>query len=319
MSIVFLDRGTFAATVRFAPPGAGVAGRPWRDHSHTPPELVLERARDAEVVVTNKVPLPAALIEQLPRLRLVACAATGVDNVDVDAARRRKVAVCNVRGYAIHSVPEHVFAMLLALRRNLLRYRQAVQAGEWARSDSFCLLTDSIEDLAGATLGIVGSGALGQSVAKLGEAFGMNVLLAERRGAEMVRPQRAAFDRVLSDSDIISLHLPLTPQTRNLIGRDELARMKPTTILINTARGGIVDETELLAALRGGHLAGACLDVLGEEPPAADHPLISAGLPNLLVTPHIAWASRQAQQRLADEVIENIAAFFRGEVRNRVV
>ncbi len=290
MSIVFLDRDTFVASVRFAT--AGVAGRPWHDHSHTPPELVLECARDAEVVVTNKVRLPAALIEQLPSLRLIACAATGVDNVDVDAARRRGVAVCNVQGYAIHSVPEHVFAMLLALRRNLPLYHQAVQAGEWARSGSFCLLTYPIDDLAGATLGIVGAGALGQSVARLGEAFGMNVLLAERRGADGVRPQRTSFEQVLSDSDVLSLHLPLTSQTRNLIGARELARMKRTAILINTARGGVVDETALLAALQAGHLAGACLDVLGEEPPAADQPLISAGLPNLLITPHLAWASR---------------------------
>ncbi|MHB8348041.1 MAG: D-2-hydroxyacid dehydrogenase [Acidiferrobacterales bacterium] len=316
MNIVFLDRDTFVPSVRFAP--AGVAGRTWRDHSSTPPERVLERARDAEVVVTNKVSLPAAVIERLPSLRLIACAATGVDNVDVVAARRCGVAVCNVRGYALHSVPEHVFAMLLALRRNLLRYRQAVQAGEWARSDAFCLLGDPIDDLAGASLGIVGPGALGRSVAKLGEAFGMQVLLAERRGAEKIRPPRIAFERVLSDADVISLHVPLTPQTRNLIGGAELACMKRTAILVNTARGGVVDETALLAALRGGRLGGACLDVLGTEPPAADHPLISAGLPNLLITPHIAWASRQAQQRLADEVVENIAAFFRGESRNRM-
>ncbi len=316
MSIVFLDRNTFVPSVQFAP--AGVAGRTWRDHSSTPPELVLERARGAEVVVTNKVSMPAEIIERLPGLRLIACAATGVDNVDVNAARRCGVAVCNVRGYALHSVPEHVFAMLLALRRNLLRYRQAVQDGEWARSDSFCLVNDPIDDLAGASLGIVGAGALGRAVAKLGEAFGMQVLLAERRGVEKMRPQRVAFERVLSDADVISVHLPLTPQTRNLIGADELACMKPSAILINTARGGVVDEAALLVALRGGYLGGACLDVLGTEPPLADHPLISARLPNLLITPHIAWASRQAQQRLADEVVNNIDAFFRGESRNRV-
>ncbi|MDA8362608.1 MAG: D-2-hydroxyacid dehydrogenase [Gammaproteobacteria bacterium] len=317
MSIVFLDRDTFAASVRFGP--AAVAGRPWHDYACTPVELVLDRTRAAEVVVTNKVRLPGTLIEQLPQLRLIACAATGVDNVDIEAARRCGVAVCNVRGYAMHSVPEHVFAMLLALRRNLLRYRQAVQAGDWARSDSFCLLAYTNDDLAGATLGIIGAGALGLAVARLGQAFGMNVLLAEHRGAETVRPQRVPFDQVLSDSDVISLHLPLTPQTRHLIGSRELSRMKRNAILVNSARGGVVDEAALLAALRAGNLGGACLDVLSEEPPAADHPLLSADLPNLLITPHIAWASSQAQQRLADEVVENIAAFFRGEPRNRVV
>ncbi len=317
MSIVFLDRGTFSASVRFGAPG--VAGRSWQDYAHTSADRVFERARTAEVVVTNKVPLPRAVIERLPQLRLIVCAATGVDNVDIEAARRQGVAVCNVRGYAIHSVPEHVFAMVLALRRNLFRYRQAVQTGDWTRSDSFCLLTYPNEDLAGSTLGIVGAGTLGEAVARLGQAFGMNVLLAERRGAETTRPGRVPFERVLADSDVISLHLPLTPLTCGLIGSSELARMKPGAILINTARGGVVDEVALLAALKSGRLGGAGLDVLSQEPPAAGQPLAFADLPNLLVTPHIAWASRQAQQRLADGVVENIAAFFRGEPQNRVV
>ncbi len=316
MGIVFLDRGTFLPSVRFA--ASDIGGRPWRDYLYSPPERVLEHARDAEVLVTNKVRLPAELITALPQLRLIVCAATGVDNVDVEVARGRGVVVCNVRGYAAHSVPEHAFAMLLALRRNLLRYRQALEDGEWARSPIFCLLTWPNEDLYGSTLGVIGGGALGQAVARIGQAFGMNVLLAERRDAVAIRPQRVPFDRVLADSDVISLHLPLTPQTRNLIGVMELAAMKRNAILINTARGGIIDETALLAALRDGRIAGACLDVLATEPPGADHPLVSARLPNLLVTPHIAWASRQAQQYLADEVVANIAAFFRGETRNRV-
>jgi len=317
MSIVFLDRNTFASSVRFAAPAERSLA--WHDYPHTPPQLALERLRDAEVVVSNKVRLPGALIGQLPCLKLIAAAATGVDHIDLDAAQQHGVAVCNVRGYAIHSVPEHVFATLLALRRNLLWYQRAVRAGDWARAESFCMMAFPIDDLADATLGVIGAGALGQAVARLGKAFGMRVLLAEQRATVDLRPGRVRFEQVLSDSDVISLHIPLLPNTRNLIGAAELACMKPSAILINAARGGIVDEAALLDALRAGRLGGACLDVLGEEPPAADHPLIAAGLPNLIVTPHIAWASRQAQQRLADEVVENISAYFRGERRNRVV
>ncbi|MHB8454542.1 MAG: D-2-hydroxyacid dehydrogenase [Acidiferrobacterales bacterium] len=317
MSTVFLDRNTFAEAVRFAS-NSGQDGA-WREYPFTPPERVLERTRDAEVIVTNKARLPGAVIAQLPQLKLIAAAATGVDHIDLDAAHQHGVAVCNVRGYANHSVPEHVFAMLFALRRNLLRYHAAVQAGEWARSDLFCLHAYPIEDLAGATLGIIGAGTLGRAVARLGHAFGMRVLLGEQRAAPARRPGRIAFDQLLAEADVISLHVPLTSNTHNLIGAPELERMKAGAILINVARGGVVDESALLSALRAGRLGGACLDVLDAEPPPANHPLISAGLPNVLVTPHVAWASRQAQQRLADEVAENIAAYFRGERRNRVV
>lgn len=312
MSIVFLDRNTFAASIRFA------AAEGSRDYPRTAPEQVVERARDAAVIVTNKVKLPGALLEQLPRLKLVAVSATGVDHIDLDAARRLGIGVCNVRDYATHSVPEHVFAVLLALRRNLQRYATAAIDGHWSKSEAFCLHDWPIDDLAGSTLGIVGGGALGKAVARLAEAFGMRVRVADRRGAS---PRRGyvAFEQVLAEADVLSLHVPLTPETRSLIGAPEIARMKPSAILINSARGGVVDEATLLDALRTGRLAGAAIDVLGGEPPPAEHPLLVAQLPNLLITPHIAWASRQAQQRLADEVMENIAAFRRGERRNRVV
>jgi glycerate dehydrogenase len=315
MKTVFLDRSTFSDPIVF--PVARLAGD-WQEHARTMPGQVLSRAADAAVVVTNKVKLPAALLEKLPQLRLVAVAATGVDHVDLDAARRLGVGVCNVRDYATHSVPEHVFAVLLALRRNLLVYAAAATNGTWSRAENFCLLNWPIEDLAGSTLGIVGGGSLGKSVAKLGAAFGMRVLLAERRDAPL-RSGRVAFERVLAEADVLSLHVPLTPATRNLIGASELNQMKPTAILINSARGGVVDEAALVAVLRAGQLAGAAVDVLTAEPPPADHPLLTASLPNLLVTPHIAWASLQAQQRMADEVVENIAAFLRGELRNRIV
>ena len=315
MKIAFLDRSTFYDSIAFS---VLRLDADWQEHGRTPPDQVLTHAADAAVVVTNKVKLPGALLERLPKLKLVAVAATGTDHIDLDAARRLGIAVCNVRDYATHSVPEHVFAVLLALRRNLIAYAAAATNGAWSCAGNFCLLDWPIEDLAGSTLGIIGGGALGQSVAKLGAAFGMRVLLAERRAAPL-RSGRVAFEQALAEADVLSLHVPLTPATRNLIGATELAQMKPSAILINSARGGVVDEVALVTALRAGQLAGAAVDVLTSEPPPADHPLLSAKLPNLLVTPHIAWASRQAQQRMADEVVTNIAAFLRGERRNRVV
>ena len=278
----------------------------------------MAHAAGAEVIVSNKVRLPGELLKRLPSLKLVAVAATGVDHIDLAVAARLGIGVCNVADYATHTVPEHVFALVLALRRNLLRYASAARDGRWSAAPAFCLHDWPIDELAGATLGIVGRGTLGAGVARLGQAFGMRVLHAERRGAASVRPGREAFEQVLAAADVLSLHVPLTAETRNLIGRAELARMKPTALLINTARGGVVDEPALHDALRNGRIAGAGLDVLSSEPPSTDHPLLAADLPNLIVTPHVAWASRQAQQRLADEVIENIAAYYRGERRNRV-
>lgn len=315
MNIVFLDRDTFARDVRFAP----LADFRWRDWPATRPEEVTTRATDAEVVLTNKVRITAEHMAALPRLRLIAATATGVDNIDIEAARRHGIAVANVRGYAVNTVPEHVFALMLALRRSLPAYRDDLRAGRWSGSNVFCLLTQPIRDLAGSTLGVVGGGSLGQAVARLGTAFGMRVLFAEHRGVTAVRPGRASFEQVLAESDVLTLHLPLTPETHHLVGAPELARMKRDAILINTARGALVDPRALVAALKSGRLAGAGIDVLDTEPPPADHPLLAAELPNLIVTPHVAWASLEAQQRLADEVMANVAAFARGESRNRVV
>lgn len=349
MNIVFLDRSTFARDVRFASDALGdrsrhrstsafvpddalppaslrssfipgvVADISWREWPATRPEEVVARAADAEVVLTNKVRIAAEHMAALPRLKLIAATATGVDNIDIDAARRHGIAVANVRGYAVNTVPEHVFALMLALRRSLPGYRDDLRAGRWSRAEVFCLLTQPIRDLAGSTLGVVGGGSLGQAVARLGAAFGMRVLLAERCGVTAVRSGRASFEQVLVESDVLTLHLPLTPETRHLIDAPALARMKPGAILINTARGGLVDPAALIAALKNGHLAGAGIDVLDTEPPSPDHPLLAADLPNLIVTPHVAWASLEAQQRLADEVMANVVAFARGESRNRVV
>ncbi|BAU49925.1 glycerate dehydrogenase [Sulfurifustis variabilis] len=311
--IVFLDRDSLIAELR-----TPAFPHRWRDYPATGPAQVAEHLRGATVAITNKVALRKDALEQLPDLRLVAIAATGTDNVDLGYCHARGIKVANIRNYAVHTVPEHVFMMILALRRNLLAFRQDLKDGLWQRAGQFCLFTQPIHDLHGSTLGIVGRGALGRAVARLGQAFGMNALYAEHKGAASVREGYTAFDEVLREADVLSLHSPLTPATRNLIGEAELARMKPSAVLINTARGGLVDEAALARALSEGRLAGAGFDVLSGEPPRADNPLLALDLPNFILTPHVAWSSREAMQRLADQLIDNIEAFARGEPRNLV-
>ncbi|MCC6301997.1 MAG: 2-hydroxyacid dehydrogenase [Gammaproteobacteria bacterium] len=313
---VFLDRGSMGgddvdlSSLTEALPE-------WRFYEATPADLVLDRIRDADVVVTNKVMLEGSVLERAQRLRLVCVAATGTNNVDLQAAARLGIPVCNVRGYATASVSQHVFALLLALVTRLPEYRDAVQAGRWQKSEQFCLLDYPIVELAGRVMGIIGYGELGRSVARLAEAFGMKVLVAARPGAA-AEAGRVPLDDLLRTADIVSLHCPLTPRTRNLIGARELGLMKSDAILINTARGGIVDEGALAEALSRGVIAGAGLDVLSVEPPAAGNPLLARPIPRLLLTPHIAWASREARQRMLDEVGRNIRAFLSGRPRNRV-
>jgi glycerate dehydrogenase len=255
----------------------------------------------------------------LPRLRLIAQAATGSDNIDLAWCREHGLPVTNIRGYAARAVPEHVFMLLLALRRQLLTYRADVLAGAWQRWSTFSYFVHPIRDLAGSTLGLIGRGSLGQGVARLAEAFGMRVLWGERRGATAVRQGYVSFEHLLAEADAVSLHCPLDERTRGMIGEPELRAMKSTAVLINTARGGLVDEAALLHALRAGWIAGAGFDVLSKEPPRDGNPLLAVDLPNLIVTPHVAWASDEAMQTLADQLIDNIEAFVRGEERNRVV
>lgn len=291
----------------------------WRLHGATTAAQLAERIAESQVVVSNKVMLDEAAMAAAPRLRLIAIAATGTNNVDLKAAARRGIAVCNVRRYATPSVVQHVFALLLSLTRRLNDYQQAVAQGRWQQSGQFCLLDYPIGELNGRTLGIVGYGELGEAVARVaGQAFGMQVLLAQRPGAA-ARQGRIPLSELLPQVDVLSLHCPLTEATRGLIGAAELALMKPGAILINTARGGIVDEQALAEALRTGRLGGAGIDVLEREPPANDSPLLQGDLPNLIVTPHIAWASREARQRLADQLAENIRAFLDGRPQNLVV
>ena len=290
----------------------------WSLRSHTPANKVAGAIEGATIVVSNKVMLSREILQGTPSLKLICVAATGTNNVDLDAAREQGITVCNARGYATTSVVEHVFSVMLAFSRQSVRYQKAVQEGRWHSSDVFCLHDYPSHELAGQTLGIVGHGELGSAVANMARAFGMNILIAQRPGGS---PQagRVPLDTILSQSDIISLHCPLTEATRNLIDRDELASMKRSALLINTARGGIVNESALMNALQTGEIGGAAVDVLTEEPPCMGNPLLDALLPNLIVTPHIAWASTHARQSLIDEITDNVLAFLDGKPRNVVV
>jgi glycerate dehydrogenase len=311
--IVFLDRGTLPVAMR-----APALALQWQEYEATLPDQVVDRLEEAEVAITNKVPMREDSLKCLPRLRLIAIAATGTNNVDLDYCSAHGIAVTNVRGYSTHSVAEHTFALLLALRRNMPRYHADIVAGAWQRSTHFTLHSHPLNDLCDSTLGIFGLGDIGQAVARIAEAMGMKVLVAEHRRATTIRAGRVPFEQVLAESDVLTLHCPLTPETRDLIGEAELRQMKPSAILLNLARGGLVNETALADALREGRIAGAGIDVLTTEPPRTGNPLLDPSLPNCIVTPHVAWASQQAMTRLAEETICNIEAFYRGESRNRV-
>ena len=309
--IVFLERNTIQADFR----------RPnfdheWIEYGETLSEQVVERLHGATIVISNKLPLREAELSQLPELKLIAIAATGSDNIDLNYCRKQGIAVSNTRGYAVNSVPEHVLMMILALRRNLLAYREDVQSGKWNLSKQFCLLTHSLHDINKSTLGIVGHGAIGNAMGRLGKSIGMNVLISEHKNAKAIRESRTSFEDTLRQSDVVSLHCPLTEQTRDLIGRAEFAMMKRNALLINTARGGLVEDSALIEALRNGLIAGAGYDALREEPPSQGSPLLDLNLPNFIITPHVAWASNEAVQTLANQVIDNIEMFVAGTPRN---
>ena len=311
--IVFLDRNTLKAEIM--PPAFA---HEWREYGATRAGDVVERLGGASIAIVNKVEIRDAHLAQLPALALIAVAATGTDNIDLKSCRERGIAVSNIRDYATHTLPEHVLMLMLALRRNLSGYRRDVRAGRWQRAEQFCLLDHPIRDLHASTLGIIGYGALGHAVEQLARAFGMRTLIAEHKGAAHARAGRTPFAEVLRASDIITLHAPLRDETRHLIGAAELALMQPSAVLINCARGGLVDEPALIEALRAGVIAGAGVDVLSREPPREGNALLELDLPNLIVTPHIAWASLEAMQALAHQLVDNIEAFVRGEGRNLV-
>ena len=315
--VVFLDRDTISPetvlrTLSF-PHELEVFDR-------TTAEQVPGRIAEADIVITNKAPVRETALEGAKRLKLIAVAATGTDVVDVKAANARGITVSNIRNYAVNTVPEHTFALLLALRRSIVPYRESVARGRWREAAQFCYFDYPIRDLAGSTLGVIGDGVLGKSVAKLGEAFGMKVLFSDYKGTTGMGPLYTPFWDVLRLSDVITLHTPLMPSTRNLIGAAEFAAMEKKPLLINTARGGLVDEAALVVALRSGQIAGAGFDVVSTEPPPDDHPLVELlELPNFILTPHVAWASQEAIQGLADQLIDNVEAFWAGAPRNVVV
>jgi glycerate dehydrogenase len=308
-SIVFLDHATLDARMR-----TPSFPHSYQEYPATHSPEIVERLKDATIVITNKVPLDRETLQQLPKLKLIAVAATGTDIIDKDQCRAAGITVVNIRNYAFNTVPEHVFALIFALRRNLIAYRDDVRRGVWQRAEQFCFFPHPIRDIAGSTLGIVGFGELGKSVARRAEAFGMRVLATD------IIPQPGLVDLVtiLKESDIVTLHVPLTAQTRNIIGAEQLAMMRSDAILINTARGGLVDENALARALRDGLIAGAGFDVLTSEPPRDGNVLLGLVSPNFILTPHIAWASREAMQILADQLIDNIEAFVAGRPQNVV-
>jgi len=312
--VVFLERQSVKANVRR--PGCATT---YTEYDKTTPEQVVERLRDATVAIVNKVVLRDATLAQLPKLKLIAMAATGYDCIEVDACRRRGIALANIRNYAVHTVPEHVFAMVLALRRNLLAYRHDVEQGVWQRSEQFCFLTHPIGDLFGATIGIFGEGAIGQGTAAIARGFGMKVLFADHEPPKAPGVEFTPMQQVLETSDVISLHAPLTAGTRNMIGTEQFRRMKRNALLVNTARGGLVDERALVQALDEGLIAGAGFDVLTVEPPREGNPLLDVRRHNFILTPHVAWASDGAMQFLADQLIDNIDAWAAGKPQNVVV
>ena len=314
--IVVLDRDTLPEDITlraFSFPHEFVA------FGRTKPEEVAERISDADIVITNKVPVRREAIGGSRNLRLIAIAATGTDVVDVAACAERQIGVSNIRNYAVNTVPEHTFALILALRRSLVAYHDSVRAGRWQETGQFCYFDYPIRDLARSTLGIIGDGVLGRAVADLGRAFGMKVLFSDYKGTTGMGPLYTPFEQVLRESDVITLHSPLMPSTRNMVSTDEFAMMARRPLLINTARGGLVDEIALECALREGQVSGAGFDVVTAEPPPPDHPLMRLlDLPNFILTPHVAWASHEAVQGLADQLVDNIEAFERGQPTNMV-
>lgn len=283
----------------------------------TAPAQVAERLQGATAVISNKVMLDAASLAANPQLELILVAATGTNNVDLNAARAQGITVCNCQGYGTPSVAQHTLALLLALATRLCDYRQAVAEGQWAKASQFCLLDFPIVELEGKTLGLLGHGELGGAVARLAEAFGMRVLLGQIPGRPP-REGRLPLEELLPQVDALTLHCPLNEQTRHMIAARELALLKPGALVVNTARGGLIDEQALADALRAGHLGGAATDVLSVEPPVDGNPLLAADIPRLIVTPHSAWGAVEARQRIVGQLADNAQGFFAGQPR-RVV
>jgi len=316
MNIVFLDRDTISPETTLRSPAFA---HQWHQYDRTTSDQAAERIADADIVIVNKVKLGAETLAKALKLKLIAVAATGTDNIDLAACQQRGIVVSNVRNYARHTVPEHTFALIFALRRSICAYRDAVKAGRWQEAAQFCFFDHSIRDLAGSTLGIIGDGVLGQAVATIGRALGMRVLFSTHKGRSGQGRLYTPFEDVLRQSDVLTLHCPLNANTRNMIGAPEFAQMARKPLLINTGRGGLVDEVAVGPALKAGQIAGAAFDVASVEPPPSDHPFMTLlDRPDFVLTPHVAWASAEAIQALADQLIDNIEAFVAGAPVNTV-
>ncbi|MEM7360555.1 MAG: D-2-hydroxyacid dehydrogenase [Pseudomonadota bacterium] len=314
--IVFLDRNSLAPSTQIRPLQQAVD---WVDYPHTAPHQVAERSQDAEILVLSKTPITAETLAACPQLRHIAIAATGFNIVDVDACSRHGVGVSNVTAYAGTSISEHVLGMIFSLRRELIQYRQQVINNRWQDSPAFCLFDKPLFDLKGATLGVIGLGELGTATAKLAHAVGMQVIFTARREIQSDFAKQVSLDELLSTADVVSVHCSLNSSTHNLIDTPQLEQMKKSAILINTARGGIVNEQALAAAIEGEEIAGTGVDVLAEEPPKNDSLLLSiANRNNVIITPHMAWTSQQAMQLLADKLADNIDAHLAGKPINLV-
>lgn len=318
-------RGVFLDSDSLAPKDLNLSSisntlEQWDFFPATTAEQTLEHIGDASVVVTNKVVIDETTMAACPQLKLICVSATGTNNIDLKAAGKHNITVCNAIGYGTASVVQHTLALILSLTNRLSDYNQAAKNGTWEAAPFFCLLDYPVMQLAGKKLGIIGYGELGKSVAQLARSLGMDVLISQRPGTEEqpCPTGRLSLNTVLAESDLLTLHCPLTEETENLIGQEQLTRMKPGSFLINCARGGIVNEGDLADALRTGHLGGAACDVLSKEPPTADNPLLANDIPNLILTPHMAWASREARQRLVDIVADNILCWREGNPKNIV-
>ena len=314
MNITILDTATLADTSLDSLANLGTLSC----YDLTDPQDVVSRCQDADIIITNKVVIDQKAMSQLSNLKLICVAATGTNNIDLDAAKKHNIAVTNVAGYSTPSVVQHTFALITNLLGNTHRYIQDCQSGKWQQSPMFCRLDYRFNDMSGKTLAIIGYGSLGKAVADVGRAFGVNVIISERKG-HAPREGRVSFEEAIKTADIISVHCPLTDETRNQIAAKELNMMKSTTILINTARGGIINEADLAHALANNVIAGAGVDVLSKEPAEENNPLAIYQGDNLLLTPHIAWASQESIARLVAEIALNINAFSQGEARNRLV
>ncbi len=314
--IVFLDRETMpdAVTVR-----APDFPHTMDTYDSTAADEVAARCKDADIVITNKVPLRAEALAEMPKLKMVAVAATGTDNVDLKACADREIVVSNIRGYAMATVPEHTMGLMLSLSRSIRPYHGSVAAGRWKEAGQFCYFDYPVFNLEGKVLGIIGDGVLGKAVAKRAEAFGMEVRFSAYKGVSGMGPLYTPFDKILAESDVITLHCPLLDSTRNLLSHAEFEQMKKKPLIINTARGGLVDEEALVAALKDGKIGGAGFDVVTTEPIPEDHPFLSImDRPDFILTPHVAWAGIEAIQALADQLIDNIDAYVADAPRNVV-